>query len=84
MFYLSRGLRRDEWGGSQAELEELAALPELALCEYKEMAQHMLGARTGMYGRGNRAAEPRWPWRKALPVVSVGAVVAAAAAWLVF
>ena len=36
MEYLHRGVRRAEWAGSDAELLELADLPELAVCEYKE------------------------------------------------
>jgi MOSC domain-containing protein YiiM len=42
MEYLHRGVRRAEWAGSDAELLELADLPELAVCEYKEELHHML------------------------------------------
>lgn len=34
---------REEWMGSEAELVELAALPELTVCEYKEYLVRMLG-----------------------------------------
>lgn len=40
--YAKRGVLRDEWGGTQAELEELADIKELAVLEWRDELFRML------------------------------------------
>jgi hypothetical protein len=42
MLYLWRGVLREEWMGTDAELRELADVEELAVCEYREEVFKML------------------------------------------
>ena len=43
MMAARRGCKREEWSGTQAELLELASLPELAECDWREEIVRMLG-----------------------------------------
>mmetsp|Transcript_59933 Transcript_59933/g.106624 ORF Transcript_59933/g.106624 Transcript_59933/m.106624 type:complete len:321 (-) Transcript_59933:422-1384(-) len=65
---------RSEWMGTQAELEELAELKELAVCEYKEVLFCMLG----LPGIG-RYATRRWvPSKQTLALLgAAGAILVA-------
>jgi len=57
MTYLSRGVRRDEWGGTQNELVELSKLKELAVIEYKEEVFNLLGLPPiGKYKKARQSA----------------------------
>ena len=72
-----KALPRSDWGGTAAELEEAAALPELAVLEWKEELNGMLGRKPiGQYA----AAAPA-PTRAAPDAAGgLGAVVALAIA----
>jgi hypothetical protein len=58
MRYISRGVTRDEWMGTEAELRELAALPALAVMEYKEELVRMLPELSpiGLYAKQRQRA----------------------------
>ena len=43
MNYLKRGAIRDEWMGTELELNQLADIQELAVCEYREELFKLLG-----------------------------------------
>ncbi|CAJ1398053.1 unnamed protein product [Effrenium voratum] len=51
-------VRREEFMGTQEELEELAALPELATFEWKEHLVRMLGRHIGRYRKRRMSVAP--------------------------
>eukprot|EP00041_Stephanoeca_diplocostata_P037359 m.1409830 g.1409830 ORF g.1409830 m.1409830 type:complete len:323 (-) comp25022_c1_seq86:3390-4358(-) len=83
MRYAMHPVRREEWQGSQDELEALADVPTLAVCEYKDELFQLLGRPPiGRYKMQSSAAEGTGGWRvgtvAAITAVGIGAVAYAA------
>ena len=67
MAYLGRGVVLEEWMGTQAELEELANIPELGICEYREELFRMIPSRPaiGRYASAEKTTKKYirgWGW----------------------
>jgi len=79
--HVTQAVRRDEWMGTEDEMRELAALPQLAVVEYKEHLHNMLG----LPGLGRY--RPRSTWQSNLQSSSatlfIGSVILVTAACLV-
>lgn len=76
----AKALNRADWCGTQAELEELAAVEPLAICEYKDELHEMLGWKSiGRY-RATPAPKAKSSGPSPLLALLLAALVAAAAA----
>jgi hypothetical protein len=69
--------------GTQAELEELADVPELGVCEYKEELFRMIPGKPaiGQYASGGKKYAGGWDWSDMLAYALAGVFVSLPLAW---